>query len=119
MAPDASLSRRMDGIERNLSDHAKTISVVVDDQRDLKDILAEIVAEKKVETAVRGERDKNLYERLERMEKKFTDGIDAVKADVNDRFSRLNKPIWIAVAALISTAVATIAGFAFRGGFGG
>lgn len=56
--------RRLDGIERNLSDVGKSITEIVLDHKKTKDVLDEI----KVDRAVRQERDKSLNERLDRIE---------------------------------------------------
>lgn len=56
--------KRLDGIERNLSDLGKSITEIVLDQKKTKEVLAEI----RVDRAVRQERDKNLNERLDRIE---------------------------------------------------
>lgn len=91
------LARRADGIERNLSDVGKSITEIVQDHRRTKDILDEL----KIDRAVREERDKNLNERLDRIE-----------ADVSG-IKSLGR--WI-LAAMGSGLVLAILNFIIKGG---
>jgi hypothetical protein len=70
----------------------------------------------KTDSAMRAERDKNLHERLERMEKTIEQGLAAVKADIDTRFGRLTKPFWAAALALITVLVGAVATFIIKGG---
>lgn len=106
------LLRRMDMAERNMSDIAKTTTGLIEAQHDMREELGDV----KTDRAVRAERDKNLHERLERMEKTIEAGLTAVKADIDNRLGRLTKPLWAAALAFITVLVGAIATFIIRGG---
>lgn len=89
--------RRLDGIERNLSDVSKSITEIILDHKKTKEVLDEI----KVDRAVRQERDKNLNDRLDRIE-----------ADVS-AIKRLG--LWI-LTAIGSGMVLAILNFILKGG---
>lgn len=93
MAPDSVSLLRQD-----VSNHARTIGVLVDEHRAFKDELALLHLDK----ARRDERAISLVERLERIER----SIDGVY--------RLG---WWLLAAFGASAIALIANFAFKGGF--
>ena len=111
----AALLRRLDISERNHSDLAKSLTEMVSDLNELRKPLDEL----RTDREVRKERDKHLHERLDRIDKTITDGLAAIKADVDARFARLNKPLWAAVLAFITAVVTTTTAFFLRGGFGG
>ena len=107
-----SLLRRLDMTERNQSDLAKTIT-------ELTLAVREVRVEQddaRVDKAVREERNKALNERLERIERSIEHGFAAAKEDVDERFGRLNKPLWMATAAFISVMVGAFATFIIKGG---
>lgn len=106
------LRRRVDVTERNQADLARTITKIVDEIGDMKRPLDEL----RTDREVRKEREKNLNERLDRMEKTFEDGLDALKLDMNTRWGRLQKPLWAGASALIAAAVLTLWQFVVRGG---
>jgi hypothetical protein len=106
------LLRRMDMAERNMSDAAKTSTEIIEAQREMREELGDV----KTDRAVRAERDKNLHERLERMEKTIEAGLKAVKEDIDGRFNRLRTPLWAAALAFISALIAAIANFIIKGG---
>ena len=89
--------RQLDGLGRNLSDQGKSITEIVLDQRRTKEVLDEI----KVDRAVRQERDKNLNERLDRIE-----------ADV----SAIKKLGFWLLSAIGSGMVLAILNFVIKGG---
>lgn len=104
--------RRLDMVERNQSDAAKTTTKIIEAQQEMRDALGDV----KTDRAVRAERDKNLHERLERMEKKIELGLEAVKEDMDARFARLTKPLWAAALAFITMLMGAIVTFIVRGG---
>lgn len=104
--------RRLDMTERNQTDFAKSLTTVIGDLNELRKPLDEL----KTDKAVRAERDKNLHERLERMENTIEKGLDEVKADIDKRFGRLAKPVWAAALAFISVLVGAVATFIIKGG---
>lgn len=106
------MERRIDLLERDSRDHARSLTELVASVRDAHDTLTAI---DKLD-AVRQEHDKHLDERLQRMERAIEEGFKSARADVDARFSRLNRPIWIAVSTLISTLVAAVATFIIKGG---
>lgn len=86
-----SILRRLDSIERNQSDAAKTASVVIDEIHGVK-----------TDRAVRTERDLRLNERLERIEERL-DGVYKIG--------------WWFLALFGAAFVSLLANFTFRGGF--
>ena len=60
MAPDS-----FERLQSDLQSHAKTLSVLIEDQRDMKDAIAQMLTDK----AVRVVEDRNLNDRLGRIEK--------------------------------------------------
>ena len=106
------LMRRMDMAERNMSDVAKTATGLIQAQQEMREDLGDV----KTDRAVRAERDKNLHERLERMERKIELGLEAVKEDMDARFARLTKPLWAAALAFITVLMGAIVTFIVRGG---
>lgn len=64
------LNRRMDVVERNQSDLARSVTGIVDELGKVREPLDQL----RVDREVRRERDKNLYQRLDRIE----DSIAAV-----------------------------------------
>lgn len=93
MAPDSVSLLRQD-----VSNHARTIGALVEEQRSFKDELAQLQLDK----ARRDERAIALIDRLERIER----SIDSVY--------RLG---WWLLAAFGTSAIALVANFAFKGGF--
>jgi len=89
--------RRLDGIERNLSDQGKSITEIVLDHKKTKDVLDEL----RVDRAVRQERDKNLDDRLNRIE----NDVSAIK----------KLGMWI-LTAIGSGLVLAILNFIIKGG---
>ena len=87
----SALLRRLDAIERNQSDAAKTSSVVIEEIHGVK-----------TDRAVRAERDLRLNERLERIEQSL-EGVYKIG--------------WWFLALFGAAFVSLIANFAFRGGF--
>lgn len=106
------LRRRVDVSERNQSDLARTITGIVNDIQEFRKPLDEL----KTDREVRKEREKHLNERLDRMEKTFEEGIKELKADMNTRWSKLQKPLWAAASALIGGIVLAVWQFVLRGG---
>lgn len=110
----STIQRRLDMNERNMSDFGKSLTEIVKDVHELRAPLEDL----KTDKAVRSERDKNLHERLERMEKKIEEGFATVKQDVDERIGRLTWPIRVAATALITTIVAAVV-YALKGGING
>jgi len=90
--------RRLDGMERNQSDVAKSITALIEDHNKSRNILDEL----RTDRAVRLERDKNLNERLDRIEASIA------------RIHSLGR--WV-LAAFGAGLIALISNFLFRGGF--
>lgn len=85
------LLRRLDAIERNQSDAAKTASAVIEEIHGVK-----------TDRAVRTERDLRLNERLERIEERL-DGVYKIG--------------WWFLALFGAAFISLVASFTFRGGF--
>lgn len=106
------IRRRMDVTERNQTDLARTITNLVNDVHEMRKPLDEL----KTDREVRKEREKNLNERLDRMEDAFSKGIDDLKTDMNSRWGKLQMPLWAAASALIGCVVVAVWQFIVRGG---
>ncbi len=87
---------------------AKSITELIGDQVEIKQVLAGM----NVDRAVGVERERNIHERLERMER----SIDDFRKDVDKRFGNLSKPLWAAALAVITTLVAAVTTFIIKGG---
>lgn len=94
--------QRLQWVERYATTHGETISKHNNEIADLK-----------TERAVQKERDKNLDERLERIE----DAIAASAKLNTDRFNGIYKLGWWILTAFGGSFIALLANFLFKGGF--
>jgi len=106
------MQRRLDMNERNMGDFAKSLTAIVKDVHELRTPLEDL----KTDKAVRAERDKHMHERLDRMERMISVGLNDLRDDIDKRFDRLTKPFWAAALALITVLVGAVATFIFKGG---
>lgn len=101
--------RRLDSIERNQTDAAKTTSIIIEEIHGVK-----------TDRAVRMERDKALGERFERIEERRTER-DKVLADrferIEERLNSIYKIGWWFLAVFGAGFIALVANFTYRGGF--
>lgn len=103
------VSSAHDLLKLDVQNHAKTISVVVTELRDIKDIVEQLVIDK----AVKKEQDRNLDDRLKRIE----DSIAAQTAAFDKRFrSIVNIGVW-ALSIFGGAIVLAFVQFLIRGGF--
>ena len=103
---------RLASTERNQSDLAKSITAIVDDVHEMRKPLDEL----KTDREVRKEREKNLNERLDRMESTFKTEISDLKDDMGARWSKLQMPLWAGASALIGAVVVALWQFVVKGG---
>lgn len=89
----------LEQLHRDVLAHAGTLTALVEDQRNMRMVLDEM----KLDRAVRVERDKNLNERLDRIE-----------ASINAVYG-LGKWVLGAIGSLVIAAIVT---FVMNGGFG-
>ena len=97
-----------DLLKMDVQNHAKTLSVMVIELRDIKDIVEQLVIDK----AVKKEQDRSLDDRLKRIE----DSIAAQTASMDRRFkSIVNIGIW-ALSIFGGAIVLVFTQFIIRGG---
>ena len=93
----SALTRRVDANERNHTDLAKSVTAIIEDQREIRDEMSDL----KTERAVRVVRDEALNDRLRRIEKSI------------ERVYNLG---WWVLGAFGLTLIAAISSFVFKGG---
>lgn len=111
-----SILRRLDTMERNSSDLAKTITKLIDEM----DVMRVALEDTRVDRAVRAERDIRINDRFDQVNGKF----DQVIRSNSERFDQINKKIdavyglgrWV-LGAFGALVVALVSNFLFRGGF--
>lgn len=95
-------------LDSDVKNHAKTITVLVDDHRELRLMITQLMTDK----AVRAERETNLHDRLQRIEDSIKDG----KADTDKKIgSLLSIGKWI-LTAFGATLIAGVTNFIINGG---
>lgn len=92
------VQRRLDMSERNASDLAKSVTALTEKFDDLSEPLRSLETDREV----RKERDKNVNQRLDRIEASLT---------------RVYNLGWWVLAAFGASAIALVANFVFKGGF--
>lgn len=90
--------RRLDTVERNTTDLAKSVTNITEELSDLSKPLREL----EVDREVRKERDKNLYSRLDQIETSI---------------EKVHNLGWWVLGTFGASAIALIANFMFKGGF--
>ena len=90
--------RRLDTVERNTTDLAKSVTNITEELSDLSKPLREL----EVDREVHKERDKNLYSRLDQIETSI---------------ENVHNLGWWVLGTFGASAIALIANFMFKGGF--
>jgi len=104
--------RRLDATERNVTDQAKTLTALIEQLKALQGPLGQL----RIDREVRKERDRNVYERFDRIEHSMQEGFERMEADIKSRFARLDKPVWAAAVAFIGAIVAAVTTWITKGG---
>ena len=119
LVPDSEIGailRRLDVMERNHSDLAKTITKLIEEM----DTMRVALEDTRVDRAVRAERDIRINDRFDQINLKF----DQIAKSTNERFDQIVKRIdavyglgrWV-LGAFGALVLALITNFMFRGGF--
>lgn len=117
--PDSEIGailRRLDVMERNQSDLAKTITKLIEEI----DTMRVALEDTRVDRAVRAERDIRINDRFDQINLKF----DQISRSTNERFDQIVKRIdavyglgrWV-LGAFGALVLALVSNFLFRGGF--
>lgn len=111
-----SILRRLDVMERNHSDLAKTITKLIEEI----DLMKRVLEEGRIDRAVRAERDIRINDRFDSINLKF----DQLNRAFNEQLTHISKRVdsvyglgrWL-LGAFGALLIALVSNFLFRGGF--